>query len=365
MARQGSEYERFAYDKFCSFFPDATVTLDDKILGGQSKRRRQIDVSIKFNVEGQEVLYIVDCKDRGSRPADIEVVDKFSSVVRDVGAAKGFLICTSGFAQTIHVYAASVGIELLTVEDIRSDRWRASIQIPLIYIKKSLNYTIHCDIVMNARLANKAKRNAGRVPGLSIENMMTFSGGANCTSIKEYVQRWMSRAGAFLKDAFDIDLENPGLQVNIAGAWLKCKELRINLTTVRKYYLKYLTPDEYSQVCDHRRNVAVPLNIKIGGPGQLDDSFIEIPTDDLPVAPVISFVLEEWTDLERARGKAPALERNQTGQYRGRGHGRGKNRVRASQGESTTIIPFSTELPGPAFCSLPAPGDVEQQAIDT
>lgn len=59
--------------------------------------------------------------------------------MKDVGAVKGFLICTSGFAKSNHTYARALAIELLTVEDMESDKWRPTIRIPLIYIKKTLN----------------------------------------------------------------------------------------------------------------------------------------------------------------------------------------------------------------------------------
>ena len=366
MSRQGSEYERFVYDKFCVFFPGATVTLNDKILGNQSNLMREIDISIKFNIEGKKVLYIVQCKDRGTRPADIVILGEFSSAIKDVGAAKGFLICTSGFAKSNYKYASSIGVELLTVEDITSNRWRANVQIPLIYVKKILNYTLHGDVIINAQFARKHKRNPQVSVKFSIDDLMTFSERANYTTIKEYVQQWMNRAGAFLGDAVDIDLQNPGLQLKISGVWLRCKELQINLATTKKYYLKYLTPDQYSQIRDHRRNITVPLNIKVGGPGQLDDSFIEVPGSDLPVTPVIYAVLEEWTDLERASGKAPALNHNQSSQHGSRGARSGdKNRVQATQQNVATIIPFSTELPGPDFCSVPVPDDVGQDSQAT
>src|SRR5690242_20184353 len=137
--RLGHEYEKFVYGKFRTFFPTATVKLNDKIPGKQSGLMREIDISIKFDIDGKSVLYIVQCKDRGKRPADIGILGQFSADLKDVGAAKGFLICTSGFAKTNYQYASSLGIELLTVEDIKSDRWQAHVEIPLIYIKKTLH----------------------------------------------------------------------------------------------------------------------------------------------------------------------------------------------------------------------------------
>src|SRR4029077_3068862 len=120
IVRAGSDYERFVFEKFRRLFPDAQVTLNDKIPGKQSGLLREIDISIKMTVGDTEIVYIVQCKDRGKRPADILILGEFSSVIKDVGATKGFLICTSGFAKSNYKYARTLGIELLTVEDIKS-----------------------------------------------------------------------------------------------------------------------------------------------------------------------------------------------------------------------------------------------------
>jgi hypothetical protein len=159
MARAGSDYERFVYNKFQGLFPDAQVTLNDGIAGRQSGLLREIDISIRMTVGDTEILYIVQCKDRGKRPADILILGEFSSVIKDVGAAKGFLICTSGFAKSNYQYARTLGIELLTVEDIESDRWHTEIQVPLIYIKKTTSYVIDTVIIANEELVAKTSRN--------------------------------------------------------------------------------------------------------------------------------------------------------------------------------------------------------------
>jgi hypothetical protein len=163
VAKPGKDYERFVYEKFRRFFADSTVTLDDRIQGKLSGRKRQIDVSIRFTVDGNELLYIVQCKDRGTRPADIIVLEEFSSVIQDVGAAKGFLICTSGFARSNYQYALTLGIELVTVEDIHSDRWKVDIQVPLVYTKKVTDYKLSAtvfsrNIVVDEELLERHRR---------------------------------------------------------------------------------------------------------------------------------------------------------------------------------------------------------------
>jgi len=301
--RAGSDYERFVYEKFRRLFPDAQVTLNDKIPGKQSGLLREIDISIKMTVGDTEIVYIVQCKDRGKRPADILVLGEFSSVIKDVDATKGFLICTSGFAKSNYKYARTLGIELLTVEDIESGKWHADIKVPLIYIKKIVNYFLDASIIPNEKLVAKNQTQAIPV-NLDIDvTSISYDLGGTSTTIKEHLQSWIAKAGSFLGDVVDVDLVRPGLRLQVADIWLACEDLRINLTVDRRYYLKYLTPAEYSQVRDHRRDTTLPLHLKLSGPSQLDESFIQIPSTDLPVKPLLFIMLEEWTDIERAQGK--------------------------------------------------------------
>ncbi|MFY9998501.1 MAG: hypothetical protein WAK76_03315 [Trebonia sp.] len=44
------------------------------------------------------------------------------------------------------------------------------------------------------------------------------------------------------------------------------------------------------------------------GSAQLDAGFVEMPYDELPINPVLSFQLEQWTPLEQARGKGPTRQ---------------------------------------------------------
>ncbi len=87
--------------------------------------------------------------------------------------------------------------------------------------------------------------------------------------------------------------------------WVDCTALRANLNVGKQVYLKYLTPDEYSQIRDHVRDTTIPLHVVISGVFPiLDETFVELPNDQVPVLPGLFVQAEEWTDLERAQGKA-------------------------------------------------------------
>ena len=132
------DYQKLAAAVYTALEKGAVVTHDDKIRGVKSNALRQIDVSLKLNVAGHELLIIVQTKDL-ARPADVNVVGEFLSVVDDVQAAKGVLICSSGFTDTAVVYAAKCGIDLCTAHDASSPKWALDLRLPLLWIEHSVD----------------------------------------------------------------------------------------------------------------------------------------------------------------------------------------------------------------------------------
>src|ERR1700674_1798165 len=90
------DYEHLVASIYADLDENAVIERNDKIRGLETGSERQIDVSIRTTVAGHDVLIIVQAKDQ-RRPADVNVVGEFLSVIRDVRAAKGVLICSSGF----------------------------------------------------------------------------------------------------------------------------------------------------------------------------------------------------------------------------------------------------------------------------
>jgi len=74
----------------------------------------------------------VQAKDHGRR-ADIKVVDEFLSVIKDVKATGGVLICRSGFTQSAHTYARNCGVSLLNLPDANSTNWSLQLTVPFVW----------------------------------------------------------------------------------------------------------------------------------------------------------------------------------------------------------------------------------------
>src|SRR4051812_24981509 len=111
-----AQYEALAHKIMEDLMPFAEVTLDDHIHGTLSEGFRQLDVTAKWKDGDKDFLLIVQVKDLG-RKADVNVVGTFRSVIEDVGAHKGVLICSGGFSKNAMKYAKNIGISLYSLHD--------------------------------------------------------------------------------------------------------------------------------------------------------------------------------------------------------------------------------------------------------
>ena len=111
----------------------AEVTWDAHLPGRESGLSRQIDVAVNWRDEtGREYLTVIDCKD-WSNPAGVNDIGSFASVVRDVGASQGILVCNAGFAGTVHNYARNLGLSLMNLHDAESEHWSRALTVPIVW----------------------------------------------------------------------------------------------------------------------------------------------------------------------------------------------------------------------------------------
>jgi hypothetical protein len=311
---KGSEYEQFVFEKFKRLFADGVVTKNDHIRGHLSGIDREVDVSIRIISGPVPLLYIAQCKD-WKTPVDIKILGEFSAVIRDVQAAKGFLLCTSGFAKTNHQYARTLGIELVTIEDIQSKKWKTEAQIPFVYIRKNNNFKVELGITANEALVEKNRDKELQVQ-LTTATPFTEDGGATTIRFEEYVNKSIEAMGTTLAIGVERDICRPNLDILFADVWVPCSEFTFTLLNITKrYYLKYLTPDEYSHLRDHVRGTTLPLHVVLKNVGvAFDESFVELPDDKPPVFPGLYLEVEEWTPVEQAQMPVASLPDKQGGE---------------------------------------------------
>lgn len=133
-------FERAVYELQKTFSPEeATITLNDHIPGHDSHTERQVDISIRTRVANYEILIAIDCKDH-SAPLDVNDVDAFGGLLRDIRANKGVLVSSSGFTKTALETARTHGIDTLRYVDTESVDWRSYVGLPTLlertYLKR-------------------------------------------------------------------------------------------------------------------------------------------------------------------------------------------------------------------------------------
>jgi hypothetical protein len=286
--KRGAAYEQFIYEKLRRLFPDAKVTVNDKIRGHDSDLDREIDVSIRLKSGDADLLYVVQCKDWVTK-ADIKVLGEFSAVMQDVRATKGLLLCSAGFCSSNRMYARARSIELLTIRDIKSPKWSVTIQIPLVYIRHQHEYELDMSMVVNQQLVD-LNRDRELPIDPSTFRLRVGDGGLEETS-DQFVSRLIPDPVAQTGKA--VDLTQPGLQIRFAGVWADCSNASVVIHSRTRRYLKQLTPAEYSQIQDHVNEMTMPLHVKLDL--SLEDDLVEMAPDVSSNFSGLNIEVEEWS----------------------------------------------------------------------
>lgn len=109
--------------------PNLTVHPNVKLMGHLSGTERQIDVLIECRIrDDRSKRVIVDAK-LHTRPLDVQDVEKFEGMMKDVRADRGFLVCANGFSKAAGRRAhQAINIKLLHPDELDSitlDTWDA------------------------------------------------------------------------------------------------------------------------------------------------------------------------------------------------------------------------------------------------
>lgn len=135
MTKKGTEFEKLVEKIYNQISPELNIKRNDRIIGFNSGKLREIDIAIRHTVANHEILIIVQAKDHNKK-IDIQIVDAFKAVVADVRASKGVLISSKGFSKTAIKYSKNENIDLLTAHDAENFNWRKESFFP-VFIKKN------------------------------------------------------------------------------------------------------------------------------------------------------------------------------------------------------------------------------------
>jgi hypothetical protein len=217
------DYQKLVAAIYADFEEKATVTHDDMILGINTGKKRQIDVSIRTSIAGHDILIIVQAKDK-ARPADINVVGEFQSVIEDVRAAKGVLICSGGYTSTALEYARRLNIDLCTAHDAQHRKWALDLKIPLLWIE------YEGPVWLDMQLVSDQTNEEAITLGLDVGDWLTsIDGGMTTRTIGElFSDEWNAAiAERSFDKRYDVELATPGIRVRLGTSfWCPAESLR-------------------------------------------------------------------------------------------------------------------------------------------
>lgn len=113
------------------------VDEDIRVLGARSGH--DIDVLVTFFNHGFKVQWVLECK-YWSKNIPKEKVLVLKSIVDDIGADKGFIICGKGFQSGAIEFTKNTNIELVSLDDLK--RIISSSVIPVIKFSDSLRSAV-------------------------------------------------------------------------------------------------------------------------------------------------------------------------------------------------------------------------------
>jgi hypothetical protein len=113
------KYEDLVCDAMREENPDLEIQRNISIVGSISETKRQIDIAAFSYFAGQRVFAIIDCK-YYSRKLDVTHVGEFLSLLNDVGANLGILVCEKGCSENATKMAnkSRIKIDIRTIEEL-------------------------------------------------------------------------------------------------------------------------------------------------------------------------------------------------------------------------------------------------------
>lgn len=126
MANTWQEYQQEAAELFRSFGWDAEV--EAHVEGARAAH--EIDVAVRFDLFGVEVLWVIECKFWNSAIPKEKVLT-LQQITQDVGADRAFLLSESGFQSGAVRAAQNTNVTLSNLDDLRdaaeNDRLRVAL----------------------------------------------------------------------------------------------------------------------------------------------------------------------------------------------------------------------------------------------
>ncbi|NQU30067.1 MAG: restriction endonuclease [Anaerolineae bacterium] len=274
------DFEKMIAQIYQTLSPNATVIHNDAILGVESGIERQVDVSIRFREAGCDFLVIVQAK-TNSRPLDVNTVGEFASVIKDVRASKGVLICNAGFTKAAQTFAKSIGMDLCSAHDAESKDWRTTLRIPIIWIR--LQPYVQFSALMELKAGDSVGVNIGEWKFRYQDNREEFS------VLDIFVEQWNeNKLSKESNETHTIALGNDEYQFFAEKGWRNATDLKLTYIVNRHFLRNELETSEFTGIRNQltgyieiaKLNIIIPPRLPVHGWVELSKEEEDFVSDD-------------------------------------------------------------------------------------
>jgi hypothetical protein len=286
--KAGKEYELLVEKIFREISPDATVKHNDSIYGHIGERNRQIDVSIRSKIDDKDYLIIVEAKDYKHK-VDVKEIGAFKSIIEDVRADKGIMVCNQGYSKTALRFARNTGIEVHSAYSALNKRWDLEHKIPIIKTAFDFDFEAHFifhpDDLVNGTITIPKEQILSTDDGKTTMNLIFFL-------ISYYGEDDFDYSGKEKGHT----LTNYPIKILSGGVWLPIRHLIIKYKFAKKSKLiNYLKITDYLGLKDNLTDKYIHTSMKIPKDNVLamldDENWQKLKSDDdIPLNPNVTYI---------------------------------------------------------------------------
>jgi Restriction endonuclease len=128
--RTWQEFEDVIESLHRKLHPSAVVKRNDFLLGRDSKKMRQLDLSLRYHLGPNQLLIVVEAKRHG-RKIGIDEINAFAAKIKDVGANLGIMVAERGFTQGARNVAERENLKIYTLRDTQKAGWPGDIGVQI------------------------------------------------------------------------------------------------------------------------------------------------------------------------------------------------------------------------------------------
>jgi hypothetical protein len=269
--KKGKEYEILVEKLYSRIIPGSTIKRNDKIYGHNSKKNREIDLSIRQSIGPHKVLMIVQVRDK-KRTVDVNAIGELSSVVEDVRANKGIMISAKGFTHGALEMAKAKNIDALTAHDLDNPKWTIDVRMPVILDVCTGNVSQSFVLVASEEYALHANKLAKEGKRFSAPPLHLFrisqDGGKTFKTIQETSYEILSHIeDDKMFDGQEHKAEYKGeneilLQV-AENVTTPLRDVVFKFKAIKKSYYKYFKVEEFKGLIDRSTNFVTRVNVRV------------------------------------------------------------------------------------------------------